>query len=491
MTAIFRGHSAPRLIPFVGGVIAAMIAARLLYFGQLPGRDEAGFLIVGASWEHGPWLYGEYWVDRPPLLIWIMELAGNLTMLRAFGLLASVLMVLGVCRAAYVMRGSRAAMWAAGTAAVFSTAHWFGVSRTNGEMLASPFVAWGIALAAQALLRPDRRSWLYSLFAGVLAAGAILIKQTIIDGLVFAFVLAVVLAWQRPELRRHAAIVAANGMLGLLAAIAVALAASTARGTTPRELFDALVTFRADAGEVIRVSASSATTDRLWALLGTWAASGLAAIAVLTLWRALRRREPALLATGAVIAFVSGAAMLGGSYWAHYLIQLIPATAIAAGLLAEQIRPRIRYGIAALAIATSVGSLAFTVVIPPDDGRDAQIVGDWLKQSGQAADTGVVAYGQPNVLGNAEMTSPYPYLWSLPVRTLDPDLSTLSATLTGPDRPTWFVDWSGIGSWGITDPSRLESILDTRYRRVAEMCGRTIWLDRDENRRLAPVKECP
>lgn len=490
MTSTPQGRSAPRLIPFVGGLLVVMIAARLLYFGQLPGRDEAGFLIVGASWDHGPWLYGQYWVDRPPLLIWIMELAGNLTTLRAFGLLASVLMVLGVCRAAYVMRGSQAAMWAAGTAAVFSTAHWFGVSRTNGEMLASPFVAWGIALAAQALLKPDRRSWIYALSAGALAGGAVLIKQTIIDGLVFAFVLAVVLAWQQPERRRQAGFVVLNGILGLVGAIALALAASAVRGTTPSELFGALVTFRADAGEVIRASATSATTDRLWALLGTWAASGLAAIAVLTLWHTLRRREPALFATSAVIAFVSGAAMLGGSYWAHYLIQLIPATAIAAGLLAGRIRPRLRYGIAGLAIATSVGSLAFTVIFPPDDGRDAHVVGDWLKQSGEATDTGVVAYGQPNVLGNAEMSSPYPYLWSLPVRTLDSDLSTLSATLTGPDRPTWFVDWSGIGSWGISDPARLESVLDTRYRRVAEMCGRTIWLDREETRALAPVKEC-
>lgn len=485
------GRFALRLFPCVAAVLVAMIAIRLFYLGLPAGRDEAGFLIVGASWDHGPWLYGEYWVDRPPLLIWIMELAGNLTVLRLFGLLASVLMVLGVCRAAFVVRGPRAAMWAAGAAALFSTTNWFGVARTNGEMLASPFVAWGIALAAQALLRPGRRSWLYGVAAGCLAAGAILIKQTIVDGLVFALVLAIVVAWQRPERRREVLLVVGGGLLGLVTTITLALAGAAARGTRPSELFDALVKFRADAGEVIRASASSATTERLWMLVLTWAASGLAAIAVLTLWHALRRREPAMLATGAVIVFVSAAALLGGSYWSHYLIQLIPATALAAGLLADRVRPRLRNIVAGAAIVAALVDLIFTAFVPPRDGKTAEVVGDWLKQSGQSSDTAVVAYGQPNVLANAEMSSPYPYLWSLPVRTLDPDLSTLASTLTGDQQPTWFVDWSGIGSWGISDPARLESILDENYRKVATMCGRTIWLDRNEARTLAPVKECP
>ncbi|MFI5425657.1 hypothetical protein [Aeromicrobium sp. UC242_57] len=138
-----------------------------------------------------------------------------------------------------------------------------------------------------------------------------------------------------------------------------------------------------------------------------------------------------------------------------------------------------------------MANLAFTVISPPRDGSDAKIVGTWLKQSGHPGDTAVVAYGQPNVLGNAEMASPYPYLWSLPVRTLDPDLSTMEGVLTGPDRPTWFVDWSGIDSWGISDPARTHEALDQHYREVAEICGRTIWLVRDETRTLADVKDCP
>jgi hypothetical protein len=120
---------------------------------------------------------------------------------------------------------------------------------------------------------------------------------------------------------------------------------------------------------------------------------------------------------------------------------------------------------------------------------DARTVGTWLRDSGQPSDTAVVAYGQPNVLAAARMASPYPYLWSLPVRTLDPDLTLMTGVLSGPDRPTWFVDWSGVRSWGI-DPSALEPVLERDYRKVAEICGRAIWLVRGAPRALPRAGAC-
>jgi 4-amino-4-deoxy-L-arabinose transferase-like glycosyltransferase len=470
------------------GVVAAMTVVRLLYLGEATGRDEAGFLLVGAGWDHGDSLYGSYWVDRPPLLIWIMELAGSVTALRLIGLVASIAMVLGVGRTAHLVGGDRAARWATGAAALFSTAHWFGVPRTNGEMLAGAFVAWGFAFTAQALLGRGRHAWAWASGAGALAATAMLIKQTIVDGLVFAIVLAVLIGWRKRR-RPAAASVLVAGAAGFAVAIAVALAAAQARGTSVHELFDALVTFRADAGEVIRTSASEATTDRLVVLLATWAVSGLAIVAVLTTVQALRRREPVLLATWSVLVVVSGAALLGGSYWSHYLLQLVPASALAVGLLADEIGPRLRTALTTLVVAVTAANVLWSLVSPPDDGVEAQEVGRWLKASGAHDDTAVVAYGQPNVLAAAGMTSPYPYLWSLPVRTLDPDLVQLSTLMAGPARPVWFVDWSGIDSWGI-DPAALRGVLAKRYRPVADVCGRTVWLDRSRPRRLAPARSC-
>jgi hypothetical protein len=399
-------------------------------------------------------------------------------------------MVLGIARTAYLASGERAARWAAGTAALLSAAPWFGVPRTNGEMLATAFVAWGFALAAQSLLRPDRRAWLYALCAGVLAACAGLIKQTIADAVVFAVVLAIAMACQRRTSWRHALMVIVAGLTGALFAVGIGLAAASARGTTVPELFEALVAFRVDAGEVIRSSASSATTDRLITLIATWAAGGLALISALTAWQALRRRDPVLLATLAVIVIVSATALLGGSYWAHYLFQLVPASALAVGLMVQHIHPRVRAIATTFVVAMTAGNLIWNVAVPPDDGVEAAVVGTWLKESANPSDQAVIAYGQPNVLANADMTSPYPYLWSLPVRTLDPDLSVMSDAISGPDRPAWFVDWSGIDSWGV-DATTLRSVLESNYREVAQICGRSIWLDRTQQRDLTTAQDCP
>ena len=37
--------------------------------------DEAGFLMKAAQWAEGTSLYGNFWVDRPPLLIMLFQLA--------------------------------------------------------------------------------------------------------------------------------------------------------------------------------------------------------------------------------------------------------------------------------------------------------------------------------------------------------------------------------------------------------------------------------
>ena len=106
-------------------------------------------------------------------------------------------------------------------------------------------------------------------------------------------------------------------------------------------------------------------------------------------------------------------------------------------------------------------------------------------------DTVVVTFGQANIVRESGLDSPYPYLWSLPVRTLDPGLTELAAVLDGPDRPTFLVDWSRLDrTWGV-DPTTVRPILDEHYERVARVCGRSIWMARDVTRSLAPEKRCP
>jgi len=56
--------------------LAAVAALAWLPFVAKPvSPDEGGFLLVAAQWQPGRSLYGHYWVDRPPMLITVFDLA--------------------------------------------------------------------------------------------------------------------------------------------------------------------------------------------------------------------------------------------------------------------------------------------------------------------------------------------------------------------------------------------------------------------------------
>jgi hypothetical protein len=79
-----------------------------------------------------------------------------------------------------------------------------------------------------------------------------------------------------------------------------------------------------------------------------------------------------------------------------------------------------------------------------------------------------VLYGNPHLLWNAGLTSPYEELWSLPVRVRDPDLVELTAILRGPDAPTWVIAWDDMEAWGIASATARE-VVRQRYRLYAAM----------------------
>lgn len=477
-------HRAPLLS--VLGLALATVALRLPFLGAPAGNDEAGFLIVARSWGAGSSLYGDYWVDRPPLLLWIFDLAGDLTTLRVLGCLAAAATVLAIGAAAAVVGGRRAAPWAAGAAAVLCASPWLGTVRVNGEILAAPFVAASILCTVLALRRTDRTvPW--AVAAGVLATGAFAIKQSTIDPFVFPVVAAAVLAICQPHERRRAARLVAGGVLGALVTTTAIVLGATFRGTGVAELFRAVVVFRFDAGQVIGSSASGATDDRLVALLGTWAVSGLALLSVAVLVLAVRqRRDPVVVATAATLVASSAVALLGGSYWAHYLIQLVPAAALGAGLVAVAAAPWLRgLGMGALTVALGV-TLTYSWVTGGQHESDAENLGLAVRDAGEPGDTMVVAYGQPNVLLAAGMDSPYENLWSLPIRVRDPELTGLVDVLRGPEAPVWVVEWSDFDTWAV-DASALKVVVDDHYRPVATPCDHVVWLRDDVDR--APVTE--
>ena len=68
--------------------------------------------------------------------------------------------------------------------------------------------------------------------------------------------------------------------------------------------------------------------------------------------------------------------------------------------------------------------------------------------------------------------SPYPYLWSLPMRTLDPRLRDLRAVLTGSNPPTWFVEATFINAWSELGTRPIERSLIRKYDFVGTACDR-------------------
>jgi hypothetical protein len=91
----------------------------------------------------------------------------------------------------------------------------------------------------------------------------------------------------------------------------------------------------------------------------------------------------------------------------------------------------------------------------------------------------VITYGHANVLLPAGLSSPYPYLWSLPARVRDPNLKLLISTVEGPRAPTWIVEWNSFDSWGLDADRRLAQAVFENYHMVAVVAGHNVYrLDR-------------
>ena len=448
----------------VGGLALAAAAAWLPVLSRPLSNDEGGFLMVAAQWGPGTSLYGDYWVDRPPLLIGLFQLAdlaGGAVALRVLGMLAVAVSVLLAGKLGRLLAPGRpvAAVAASATAAIFLATPFFGTSEVNGELLALPFVLGGLVALA-------RRWWA---LAGVLAVAAAAVKQSEIDVAVAAAVTLGALLWQR------AWATAARGAAAFLAAAlgtaGVILAWAAANGTDPAGLWDAVVTFRGQAAEVISASASSATDERAHLLLTSFLVSGAAGILLVALvpGRRHHRRPPPApldvrLLAAALLAWEAVVVVAGGSYWLHYLIATVPALVLLVVATVRHRPERWRWtaGVLAYAAVTALASVVALAVVGRPEPADAE-VDRYLAAHATPGDTAVVAFGDPAILQDAGLRSPYPLLWSLPVRVRDPALTELTRVLAGPDRPTWVVvDGASLDTWGV-DATTAQPVLDREY----------------------------
>jgi hypothetical protein len=487
-------HDAPRF-----GLVLTMIALVTVGFRlallQAPlSADESGFLQVARHWHTGGGsLYGPYFVDRPPLLLEIFRVAdllGGIVAWRLIGALGAAVTLVCVAMAARRLAGPTAGLWSALVAGALMVSPVLGTAVPNGELLAAPFVAGGIWGAVTTVTtapgpRRTRAAWL----TGACATAALLVKQNMLDVFVFAVVLAVVVAWRHREQGRVLLYDAGSALVGALVVAGGVLGVAATRGTSPGGVFYAMYPFRLQAAGVMTHQSTGLRLAHLTTLAkGEFSSLGplvLVALLVLVLTRRLRPAgaAPAAIALLVVAAYDVVSIVAGGSYWPHYLVELIVPTALAAGLMSTSVwRPVLR-PIVALMVGLSVVAWGTSLFVSVQAG--GQVIGDSLRLVSSPDDTLISALGDADMIEAAGLSSPYAYLWSLPARTLDPRGSQLVDALADPDAPTWVVV-RGPQTTALLDQEGAGRLLEERYHVVAHLCGRPVYL-RDGVERPTPT----
>lgn len=481
--------------------VLVAVGLHLLFLSRELGPDEGGFLLIASQWEpaaDGRTLYTDLWVDRPPAILLVFRLAHEWGPfgVRLVACLAAGAFVLTAAWAARLAGGERAATWAAVIATALGASALIGAQWLNGELIAAPLVMAACALTLHALRAGSARGrFVTAAAAGGCAVLALLVKQNVVDGLVFATVVLLASVRYGTTSPRRGVAIGSGLVVGVLVPLA-AVAAWAASAASLGGLWFALVGFRGDATVEILDSSLDRSALRLAIVVGLALVSGMVALAIGMLWsqwRAVRdpARRPLALAIGAAFAVEVLGVLLGGSYWPHYLLGLVPMLALGGGLAAASpSRPGVwQRRLAVVALATTLVGTPAVAIGMHATTDSARVTGEWLGASAHPHDTAVVTYTHPNLLQASGLHTPYPYLWSLPVRTNDPDLTRLRAVVAGPRAPTWIVELDDFASWDLDQQGRLERLVERRYRVVGTVCGSPVWLRQGEHRRLAAAPD--
>lgn len=478
---------------------AVWLAAGAAVLARFPGLlwplrpDEAGFLLVARSWDPQPDSpYGHYWVDRPPHVLWVVQWAdriGGPYFHRLVGALACALLVLAAAAAAReVVRASasaspRAERHAAILAAVLAAALVSNAEidpvAAKGEIFGLPLVMGGCWLALRAV---RLRSWTSAVAGGVLAALAVGMKQSMVSALVFGGVLLVGSAVARRSDLRGSALLAAAASVGALVPVAATVWWADASGVRLQSLWYAVVGFRSDATAVLAAQPSSAPDDRADVLLLIFLTTGMALVLTWLLLRgheALRRVPVPAVAVAIMLVVDIAALVLSGSFWKPYLFTLVPGLVLGAACLvaADSSEPRRRPRLAQLVVGVTVISAGLSMIGWVELWNRGVVhhevrTGAAIAERARPGETLLVYGGRADIQWASGLPSPYPYLWSLPMRTLDPGLRDLHGQLTGPRPPTWFVEAAHLGSWELSGGDEVERSLLRNYDYVATACDR-------------------
>ena len=478
----------------LGGCILLALVLRAPYLSTPLGRDEGGLTYIANNWPGGDGsLYGAYWVDRPPLLIGLFKLAGlgGEAGVRALGAIFAVGLVIAIALLAQAVAGPRAEQRiAALLAAVLSGSVSIGANFTPGELLA--VVPSTLSVLCLVLAHRSRQTR-FVVAAGALAVGV------------------------------------CAGQAGPSSTPASPASSSSSPRPSPTGTCDFAGRSHTRRARPFRSSRCSSGWPRAGIRLGgfvytlfgfrlellhtlagsdiplrvrltklqepTWE-SGLAVALVAALIGLVHLRHDRVL----LVTFVAWAAAAivgvlgGGSYFAHYLIELVPIGCVGAAIVIA--RARWPVGLAVIGVFVWLAlPTAYEAAVDVSEQplrRSEVAVAQYLREHARPGETDYVMYARPNVVYYAGLRHPYPYLWSLMVRAKPGAREQLVQHLGSPRRPTWLVQWHTLSGWELDTDGRMAAAIGRGYRLVATVCGRGIYVrdDRVPRPKLA-LGTCP
>ena len=481
--AYVRRHQVAVAIAF--GLILTLLLRAPWYDAAL-GRDEGGVAMVARDWHGGgPFAYGSLFLDRPPLLVALYRLAGDSQVgIRALGAVAGGLLVVTSTLLAVRIAGRRAAPWAAAVAAVLASSYAIRSIFTPAELLAAVPSSASVLLLVVALERAPRRLWLFA-GAGALGAAALLVKQSFGDALaagVVALVAAKLLGVPWRETARRA-----GAYFGGVAVVALGLVAwALLTHISAHSVWYAMFGFRIDS---VSALVNNSLASRLSALDSPLLDSGLAIAGLFALGAVVRLRgRPVVRITLlAWIAAAAGGILLGGSYWPHYLIALVPAAAAGAAVAFQRYRVLGALAMVAIAAPTVIHAAHAARNDSADSFQhDVVATAHYIRDRSLPGDTAWVMYSKVNTLYYTGLRDPYPYNWSLMLRAVPGAEQRLRSLLASNARPTWIVRAEGPRAFGLDKAGITKRLVATHYSSVGRICGSVLLLAHGAHVRAAP-----
>ncbi|MCW2973317.1 MAG: hypothetical protein JWN72_1590, partial [Thermoleophilia bacterium] len=159
--------------------------------------------------------------------------------------------------------------------------------------------------------------------------------------------------------------------------------------------------------------------------------------------------------------------------------------------------------VALLILVASAGQYVRAQTIPPPQiaqagyrvGNQQPVVaiGDFVRRNSLSSDRVAVLYARANVAYYAHRQPATSFMWSSMYRALPDARAQLLASLTGPDRAAWIVQWNSTKDYGLDRDGTLKAAIRAGYRRVAVLCSKPILLRRDRAlpNIVMPTEHCP